>query len=416
MTRLVNDPDFTLYVGDALDWLGTLPAGSVDCVVTSPPYWGLRDYSTNGQLGLEAASDEYVARMVEVFREVRRVLADHGTCWINLGDSYGPGKQMEMIPARVALALKADGWVVRCDVIWSKPNPMPESVTDRPTKSHEYVFLLTKGPRYFFDQEAVREQFETTHAPGRAITPTQHYGADNGGNEGLTGHLDAVKARLRSERANPDQLHVVGGNGIHVEPDGVADEVAGAHLAGGGVGEDLLAQGGADTDGEGLGLAATSLRHTPSVAQTGGGRNVRSVWEIATRPFPEAHFATYPPELVRRCILAGCPERVCETCGKPSERIVERKAMVIDRSTRTHPLGHTRSSGTMVEPAEAVTVGWSDCGHNAWRPGTVLDPFLGSGTTALVAREHGRRCVGIELNPDYAEMAARRLGQLSLLA
>jgi len=151
--------DARILVGDVRESLRGLPDGSVRCVVTSPPYWGLRDYGHDGQIGLEETVDDYVAQMVEVFREVRRVTSDDGTLWLNLGDSYGSGKQLVGIPWRVAFALQADGWYLRQDIIWAKPNPMPESVTDRCTKAHEYVFLLTKQPRYYYDHEAVREPF-----------------------------------------------------------------------------------------------------------------------------------------------------------------------------------------------------------------------------------------------------------------
>ena len=311
MSEYITDPDFTLHLGDALDILREMPDRSVDCCVTSPPYWGLRDYGAEGQLGLEPTPAEYVARMVEVFREVRRVLADHGTLWLNLGDSYAaqgggkeegqyaekrvPGatwqaprtppaglkpKDLVGIPWRTAFALQDDGWYLRSDIIWAKPNPMPESVTDRPTKAHEYVFLLSKQPRYYFDQEAVRE-------------PATYYGP-NGGPDTMNGTVNA-RPREMTSRAG-------------VKPDVIP------------------------------------------------GRNIRSVWDIATQPYAEAHFATFPEELPRRCIKAGCP-----------------------------------------------------------KGGVVLDPFMGSGTTALVARALGRRSIGIELNPDYADLCARRLQQLSLL-
>lgn len=148
-----------ILVGDVRESLRSLPDGSVRCVVTSPPYWGLRDYGHDGQIGLEQTPEKYVREMVGVFREVWRVLADDGTLWLNLGDSYGSGKQLVGIPWRVAFALQADGWYLRQDIIWAKPNPMPESVTDRCTKAHEYVFLLTKQPRYYYDNAAVLEPF-----------------------------------------------------------------------------------------------------------------------------------------------------------------------------------------------------------------------------------------------------------------
>jgi DNA modification methylase len=301
--------------GDCMDRMKELDAGSIQTVVTSPPYWGLRDYNAPGQLGLESTPEEYVSKMVEVFREVRRVLRDDGTVWLNMGDSYqaagGPGggyqsgyapdarnsyrgtrserakdpglkpKDLVGIPWRLAFALQADGWYLRSDIIWSKPNPMPESVTDRPTKAHEYVFLLTKSARYFYDADAVREP--------------------------------------------------------HVAP------------AVGGPGFSFRAYGQAATPGERVYNEA--------------GRNLRSVWNIPTEPFPEAHFATFPKALVEPCIKAG---------SKPGDMI--------------------------------------------------LDSFCGSGTTGVVALRLGRSFIGIELSPAYAEMARKSLetdrsrdGTLSIL-
>ena len=319
MTPWLDDGDVRLYHGDVLEVLRQLKPGSVQTCVTSPPYWGLRDYGEPGQLGLEPTPGEYVARMVQVFREVRRVLRDDGTLWLNLGDSYagprgntrgdGAGggqargvvmfgaamsiqatpdglkpKDLVGIPWRVAFALQDDGWYLRADIIWAKPNPMPESVTDRPTKSHEYLFLLTKSPRYFYDAEAIREPLKST--------PEQYLRAG------------------KSVREN----HAFGA-------------VAGRPLGDG------------------------------SFATVPDGRNARSVWNIATRSYAGAHFATFPLELPERCIKAGSA------------------------------------------------------------PGAVvLDPFSGSGTTAWVARHHGRRAVAIELNEEYLALSADRLRQLSLLS
>jgi DNA modification methylase len=301
-----------IHQGDALEVLRTLPGESAHCCVTSPPYWGLRDYGHDGQLGLESTPEEYVEKLVAVFREVRRVLRDDGTLWVVIGDSYssgghgGGGKFMEMrgengsgawghrsgktgwrspppglkqkdligIPWRVGFALQGDGWWLRSDIIWSKPNPMPESVTDRPTKAHEYVFLLAKSERYFYDADAIRED---------AIY------------EGDTRHLRFDASKLKG----------------NARDDGGSRERTGN-----------------PTDG----------------------RNRRTVWTVATQPYPEAHFATFPPALIEPCVLAGCP------------------------------LG-----------------------------GTVLDPFAGAGTTGLVALRNGRRFIGIELHPEYVELATRRI-------
>lgn len=321
----VQDADFTLYQGDALQVLREMPDASVDCCVTSPPYWGLRDYGHDGQLGLESTPDEYVARLVAVFGEVRRCLTDAGTLWLNLGDSYTSGgrdnfgpskpdknivlhnakratqpadlkpKDLVGIPWRVAFALQADGWWLRSDIIWSKPNPMPESVTDRPTKAHEYVFLLSKSPRYFYDADAIAEP-ATWYGPNGKPKTGPHAGQMHGRAGKNENHIDRRKVGFNERWDAQDGNH--------------------------------------------------SLT-----------RNTRSVWEIQTQQYADAHFAVFPEELPRRCILAGCPEG-----------------------------------------------------------GTVLDPFGGSGTTALVARKLNRRSVLIELNADYCDLAARRLQQLSLLA
>lgn len=290
--------------GDALASLHGLPDASAQCCVTSPPYWGLRDYGAEGQIGQEATPEEYVARLVAVFREVRRVLADDGVLWLNLGDTYaattrgssGKGdkqrsnagtliadrrwavpdglkpKDLVGIPWMVAFALRADGWYLRSEVIWSKPNPMPESVTDRPTKAHEQVFLLTKSARYHYDAEAIREA---------ATDPQTHAGKRQ--NQAATG--------------------------------------AGFEIRGG-----LTNQAPRDT------------------------RNARSVWAITPEPCALAHFATMPPELARRCILAG-----------------SRRADI------------------------------------------VLDPFGGAATTALMALAHGRRAILCEINPDYIALQHERL-------
>ena len=304
----------TYHVADVLDFLRDQPEASVQCVVTSPPYWGQRDYKRHGQIGLEPTVDAYVERMVEVFAEVRRVLRDDGTLWLNLGDAYnayngaaGPSgdmskiqsrerphlesgyglcdprfkpKDLLMLPARVAIALHADGWWLRSDIIWHKQNPMPESVTDRPTKAHEYLFLLTKSARYFWDAEAVREQ-------------------DSG----------------------QDHARAVLGGQPSLAPPGQPPH-------------------------RGIRSAA---------GRNGDGRNIRTVWTIATQPYSEAHFATFPQKLVEPCVLAG-------------------------------------SRGGDV----------------------VLDPFMGSGTVALVAQHLGRRWLGCDLNPEYAELARGRCEEFTL--
>ncbi|ROR97815.1 site-specific DNA-methyltransferase (cytosine-N4-specific) [Salana multivorans] len=336
MTPYYSDPGVTLWHGDALGVLRGLDAGSVDCIVTSPPYYKLRDYGVEGQLGAEESPAEYVEALVAALREARRVLADDGTLWLNLGDSYysgkgsptspdlknearrpparaldrpgqpwGQRKGMLGIPWRVALALQDDGWVLRNDIIWAKPNAMPESVTDRLSTRHEHVFLLTKSPRYFFDLDAIREPVTSTR--DGALT----WDRDE---QGVPGQKPQHRpGRTWSERSASGAPPRRGLNPGH-------------------------AQGDSDF--------ATPSR----------GRNPGDVWTIATQPFPGAHFATMPPALAERCILAGC---------KPG--------------------------------------------------GTVLDPFSGSGTTGLAAAKHGHPYVGIDLNADYLDMSLRtRLAQPGL--
>lgn len=325
MTSYYTDATLTLLVGDAVDQLRALPDGSADCVVTSPPYYGLRDYCGNpGQIGLEDTPAAYVARLVEVFTEVRRVLADDGTLWLNLGDSYsgaaGPpedqtinarrdgtgdqkrramgakrlrkggtlaAKNLLGIPWRTAFALQDDGWILRSDNIWAKRNFMPESVTDRTTRSHEYLFMFAKSQRYHYDADAIREDSEPEQE-----RHNQRYAREY--------DKHTVRAAATGQPGNVNNI------GIHSRP------------------------------GK-------------------GGRNARSVWWISTTPLKEAHFATFPLELPRRCIAAGC---------KPG--------------------------------------------------GTVLDPFSGAGTTAMAAQQLGRKAIGIDINAEYHDIALRRMSDAPL--
>ena len=291
--------------GNCLDKLKELPDQSINTCITSPPYWGLRDYGEYKQLGMEDTPEEFVENLVQVFREVKRVLRDDGTVWVNLGDSYcGTGnkgnytdpkhkegrngqkialnnkiegfksKDLVGIPWRVAFALQQDGWYLRQDIIWHKPNPMPESVKDRCTKAHEYIFLLSKSPKYYFDNEVIKED-----------------------------SAESSKNRLKQNIANQKG----------------SDRVPG--------------------------------KNNGNMKAVGGDkRNKRSVWTVTTKPFKGAHFATFPMDLIDPCVLAGCPEN-----------------------------------------------------------GTVLDPFGGSGTTGIVASNHNRKAVLIELNTEYIEIAKQRI-------
>jgi DNA modification methylase len=302
----------TIHQGDCRDVLALLPSGSVNCIVTSPPYFGLRDYGVDSQIGMEETPSAFVDQMVSVFRASRRVLRDDGTLWLNLGDSYagswgarGRGsdtnaarpdleakhgtaapnrngyapwgvksKDLMGIPWRVALALQADGWYLRQDIIWHKPNPMPESIRDRCTKAHEYIFLLSKSERYHFDCDAIK-----TEGKGAVSGNTQHKYVDGDPRNRTKAGFIEMRGKTYAK--------------VHK----------------------------------------------------------RSVWTVTTKPFKEAHFATFPPDLIEPCVLAGCPA-----------------------------------------------------------DGVVLDPFFGAGTTGLVAQRNGRDCIGIELNPEYIAIANKRLG------
>jgi len=440
-----------IICGDCLEVLKTLPAESVDCCITSPPYYGLRDYGVAGQIGLEATPEAYISRLGDVFREVRRVLKDEGTLWLNLGDSfcsqggerkYGsydettgrgdqPGKRMTPnglkpkdligVPWLVAFALRADGWYLRSDIIWHKPNCMPESVTDRPTKSHEYLFLLSKSQRYYYDAEAIKEECVPYEVERRLREEKQHLVSRYDLKCEGQAHAPSLKSGMRSNERKSDYVK--------------------------------------------------------------SGRNKRTVWTIPTRPYKEAHFATFPEALVEPCILAGTSERgYCPECGKPWVRQVEKSRATYhkteDPTINTGRKGMNRSrtgesdkyvlaipqnelaailkkaatgkesemearfgskwahwirtdsSGARIPtfadakeiydilgieiPFDGTPGGWlpsCQCASKP-RPGIVLDPFSGAGTVALVAKKLGRHYIGIELNPAYVEMAKTRINKI----
>lgn len=441
MRRWPGDYIDKFLCGHVLEVLREIPDESVQCVVTSPPYWSLRDYgcpaliwgdgascehewgdkkiraielqagnpefqrpwreaatsedATQGQfcihcgawrgsLGLEPTPDLYVQHIVEIFREVRRVLRKDGTCWLNLGDSYAgscgstghtpqtknlgrktfeygayPSSAMKTpksiglkpkdlcgIPWRVALALQADGWWLRSDIIWAKLNPMPESVRDRPTRSHEYVFLLTKHKNYFYDQDAVR----------MSVSANSNFRPKT---EGLTPYAQATGNQNlgRGSRGNP------------------------------------------------------------------AGRNLRTVWTLATQPFPEAHFATFPSKLIEVPILAGTSHKACPKCGAPWARVVRKKdGGFVDRTFRSiHQTGtpwNTNAQGatTLARMIEHQTLAFRpSCtceGNDGSAKCLILDPFMGSGTVAREAVRLGRSFIGIDLKQEYIEMSQKRLASV----
>ena len=380
---MTEDHRYTIIEGDCIEGMKTLPDGSVHTCVTSPPYWGLRDYGHDDQIGAEKTPEEFVENMVDVFREVRRVLRDDGTVWLNLGDSYASngcyinawlekehnkdkrhlhtnnheryedrkafrggsynikGKDLIGIPWRVAFALQADGWYLRQDIIWHKPNPMPESVIDRCTKAHEYIFLLSKSQKYYYDHLAIRED-----GPTYVRKASGYKGEDY-----VKGHTSRTGGKNhKSGFADKDKVTV--------------------------------------------------------------GRNKRSVWTVTTKPFRGAHFATFPKDLIEPCVLAGTSAHgCCSVCGAPWQRVIEKTGEFQRRWSTNNAEGSPYNNQGSMQNTYSTT-GWEPtckCADASVVPCTVLDPFTGSGTTCVVALNHNRRFIGTELNPEYIKIARDRI-------
>ena len=456
--------------GHVIEQLRAMPAESVHCVVTSPPYWGLRDYGLppqtwgdgwGGSLGLEPTVDMYVKHMVEVFRQIHRVLRPDGTLWLNLGDAYaGSGKGLNAdgthsvgakqetnagsltapapvrskrmsrgdgrwgggdnpvpglkpkdligMPWRVAFALQADGWWLRSDIIWGKLNPMPESVRDRPTKSHEYLFLLTKAPTYFYDHIAVREPMADSSI-ARLSQPTfweQEGGDKDYGKTGVNANRSARGALENLARRTPARRFRNSTQYLN-QP-----TVQSNH-------EMTDKQRGHERRHAGFNDRWDSMSKEE---QQEAGANKRDVWMIATQAFPDAHFATFPIALVEPCILAGTSAHgVCAECGAPWTRVIEEEfnpqediSLVkgVRGSGDQKPMDASNGwDGTPRGTTVTTTTAWEPtCDHDAEVvPATILDPFSGSGTTGIVALRHERSFIGIELNPEYADMARQRI-------
>lgn len=425
-------PALQILTGDCRDLIKTLPDESVQCIVTSPPYWGLRDYGHPKQIGLEPTFEEYVEVIVAFFRGCRRVLRKHGTLWLNMGDSYAgswgaqsrgeeagdrstlsggqidaaprrtqtgstkrtglPAKNLLGQPWRVAFALQSDGWILRQDIIWSKPQPMPESVTDRCCKSHEYIFLFAKTRYYYFDPIAIQEPAAgTAHSRGSGVNPK------------CAGFADGSGSHKSIDHAKP--------GGIYKE------SLPGRN---GGPGQDRRSK-----------KQRQNSIWSEAVTEVVSTRNKRSVWAVPTFAFPGAHFATFPPDLIKPCILAGTSARgCCAKCGKPYWRIIEigepdrahQAACGGDRNGEYHGEATKDFVGAKAQDASATkarilagmrakkTVDWKagcTCGAGVI-PCTVFDPFGGSGTTGAVSLELGRSAILFELSPHYVAIAEKR--------
>lgn len=330
-TRFVNVPRNALLIGDATEQLRRLPDSSIDCAITSVPYFNVRDYGVGRQIGLESDVDVWVEALRPVFAGLARVLKDSGSAWLNVDDTYSssrhlgaPAKGMFLAPERLILALAADGWIVRSKVIWSKPNPLPRSLSDRPNHVYEMFFLITRSANYHFD-------------------------------------LDGIRVPYRGDSA------------VAAQPVewSVADSLAGS---------------------PGLLL----------------GKDPGDVWQIPAKGFSGGHFATYPEDLIEKPLLASCPERCCSRCGRPWRR-ASRQTIVGQRATGRNSGFVARFPGRWRTFRSRGALHPScDC-RAAWKPGVVLDPFFGAGTTALVAERLRRDWVGIELNPEYAQIATERI-------
>jgi DNA modification methylase len=461
-----------LLTGDCLTHLRSLPDDSIDCVVTSPPYWGLRDYGIapsiwggdpdcahefggdiyvkagggqpgeknrwqhdgggpsghpavnagcycrkcdafRGVLGLEPTLAQHLENLVIVFREVRRVLKKTGTCWVNYGDAYACApngrsaadtkaigeddrtfrdkpistvggtlkpKDRMLLPARFAIAMCDDGWWLRDEIVWHKPNPMPSSVKDRTTPAHEMIYMFSKAPRYYYDQVAIR------NPPSEALLKQ----VVEGYNGSDTKDYDGAKA----QSASGTKARIIEGARKKIKVPGGWDKGDGAH-------------GTIHRDGR------TEALYTEAKAVLGS--NKRSVWTVAPKPFREAHFATFPPDLIEPCILAGTPGQVCSSCGAPWVREIsvtyENPGNRTTNGPRSLEQRHETAGFAQRLEKRTETLGFKPtCKCDAGAvPGTCLDPFGGAGTTALVAQRNGRSSILIELNPSYVAIAERRL-------
>jgi len=534
MKPYYQEPGATVYQGHALTELQAMPSNSVDCVMTSPPYWGLRTYKTEpqiwgdnhcehewgeyktsllhenrnfhsgtqeevlssgyalahthktsnlkagfclkcnawrGELGLEPTIELYISHLIQIFNEVQRVLKKTGTCWVNIDDSYAsgtrktnkpqsiaggneqdlpldyspsrnmpdyPSKSLCLIPSRFALTMVENGWILRNDIVWNKPNPMPESVKDRFTGSWEHLFFFVKSntAQYWVNEKtrkvvakmplgihgAEGEDWEWRVCPNCKGTGEIKKEKETKIEESMAESMGSPRARYHRDKVG--ECKRCKGTG----------QIKYSFWSG----RDYWFEQQFEPQGDNTHSKGQLLRDTPEFQvkslQADGkqahkdwnkytgetwlpfGRNKRDVWEITTQPYPEAHFATFPEKLCETPILAGCPSQVCKSCGKARERIYERTGHINKREPAHQP-GNTptKVDSTGWAPTETPTAEYTDCGCNVgWEPGVVLDPFCGSGKALAVAKRLGRRTIGIDLNPGYCKLTVKELQGIPL--
>ena len=431
MAKLKSD----LYTGDCVEVLKSLPEKSVHCVVTSPPYHGLRSYGGDpGMIGLEPTFEDHLINLVKVFQEVRRVLRDDGTLWLNYGDAYSGGgrgkgstlegtkqdtnegskgsvpvgfaatglqsKNLMMMPSRVALALQADGWILRSEIIWAKPNPMPESVTDRPTSAHEKVYLFAKSQKYFYDAVAVRTRLKDPGDDRKGRAKSSHKSMPTGERNGIRPkQVPAGWASSENYKGQDPRYKK------RKDPTYKKDKQRGHGRRHQGFNE--------------------KWDQMTKEEQQVGGANLRNVWHISTYNYKEAHFATFPPKLVEPCIKAGTSEMgCCADCGTPLVRQSIKNLIATENNTNFRQRGTKHVHGGDSAASHRHTTGHKPGLRNQyttidWKPSceceaeikpcVVMDPFGGSGTVGEVAAKHGRNSIIIEINDGYTDLAYKRI-------
>ncbi len=485
--------NFRILNCDVIAGLKQLDENSIDCVVTSPPYWRLRDYGVEGQIGLEKHPKEYIEKMVEVFREVKRVLKPEGSVWLNVGDTYYGGsgcaydgsnkigaiakvknqqgrelhkaksewlqpKQKLLMPHRLAIAMQEDGWVLRNDVVWHKPSHMPSSVKDRLTNSFEYLFHFVQKRKYYYDLDAIREphaeatkqrskygvgshkwdesskesgfnpykNFKPSHvnfASGKNPADVWKYGNTEtealhrqGLFRGRENEVVEIRPLLPSQKDFVDKLRekftikeIIKKTGLPktlIEHWFRYDESGFAFPSKedwGKVGTDLFKK------------ELTTIELKPAYIEANeSGKNPSDFWSINPKPYPEAHFAVFPPELVRKPLLATCPKQICKKCGKVRKRIIKSYGTGVNYSNNSNYERQIEDKTVRHSKvklcAKKETLGFSDCKcGKGWKAGTVLDPFCGSGTTLMEAQQQGKNGIGIEINPEYIKLIKKRL-------